>query len=133
MHYPVKILTKLRIIAASSHQKYSADIRLEAKRSTTVIVARASRAAQIPVSIRVLSSHISAMPGSEHMFFIFAILYIPAVGEFAISEAIACPFMVVEPAMEVTIIMVVGAVVDEADVEAVVVMPGMPAMFIVAI
>lgn len=72
------------------------------------------------------------MPGSEHMSCIIDMLYIPAVGALAIAEAIACPSIVVLAA-------VVAMTIDEeavAEMIAVVgpiVMPAMPATFIVAI
>lgn len=129
---PREVLTRLPMIATSSHQNVRADIRLEAKRNITAAVASTSRAAQTPIRARVLSWHIVCMPGSEHMSCIVDIVYIPAVGCFVIAEAIACPF-IVELAIVVAMVMAEVAVLEVIDVVGPIVMPAMPAIFIVAI
>jgi len=84
------ILTKARIIAASSHQNVNADILLDTSRSTTDVVANMSSAVHTPMILCVLSEHMSCMLGRLHMSFIEAIFVaIPASGAYCMADAIA--------------------------------------------
>ena len=83
--------TRLSIIAASSHQNVITETPLDVKRSITAAVASPSKVAQRAITLWEWSSHMACMPGSEQMFFISAMSYIPAVGEADIADSMAMP------------------------------------------
>ncbi len=92
----------------------------------TAIVARASSAAQSPITMLVLLRHIAFIPGNEHIFFMSAIDNIPACGASAIADAIVITLAIVLEACCVGIVMpAMKLVVDTA--------PGMLPMSIIAV
>ena len=132
MMYLSRSLTRLAIIATSSHQNVNADSRLDTIRRTTAAVARASRAAQMLIRIRVLSSHIGCIPGRAHMFCTVDMVYMPAVGSLVHVWALSITFIVELDTVVVIEVIVVICTGDAVVMEAIAI-PGMPAISIVVI